>query len=91
MLDETITLLARRAGSPFAVERARAIFDSEQLVVLRAGGEEEEAALVLFEKLADQRVSFTDCLSFALMRHHRIRRAFAFDRHFEAAGFELWP
>jgi uncharacterized protein len=60
-------------------------------VVLRAGGAEERDALELFEKLADQGVSFTDCLSFALMRQHGIRQAFAFDRHFETAGFALWP
>lgn len=49
------------------------------------------AALEQFTKLADQRVSFTDCVSFALMRRHRVRHAFTFDRHFEAAGFEIWP
>jgi predicted nucleic acid-binding protein len=32
---------------------------------------------------------FVDCLSFALMRRHRIKTAFAFDRHFEIAGFKL--
>jgi predicted nucleic acid-binding protein len=36
-------------------------------------------------------VSFTDCLAFALMRRDGIRKAFSFDRHFVAAGFELWP
>ncbi len=29
------------------------------------------------------------CISFALMRRHRLGRAFAFDRHFLAAGFEV--
>jgi predicted nucleic acid-binding protein len=39
----------------------------------------------------DQAVSFTDALSFAVMRRMRIERAFSFDRHFALAGFELWP
>lgn len=34
-------------------------------------------------------MSFTDCLS--LMRRHRIRRVFTFDRHFALAGFEAVP
>jgi len=91
VLSETFTLLARRAGYAFAAERARHILDSGALTVLRPGERQDREALVLFEKFADQGVSFTDCASFALMRHHRIKRAFSFDRHFTLAGFDLWP
>jgi len=42
-------------------------------------------------KFADQGVSFTDCLSFRLMKRHRIRSVFGFDHHFTAAGFRVWP
>ncbi len=42
-------------------------------------------------KLADQGPSFTDCVSFVLMKRRRLRRVFTFDRHFAAAGFEMWP
>jgi predicted nucleic acid-binding protein len=45
----------------------------------------------LFAKFADQRVSFTDCVSFILMRRHRLARAFTFDRHFGDAGFGVMP
>jgi len=91
VLSETFTLLARRAGYAFAAQRARAILDSDTLTVLRPSERQEREALVLFEKFADQGVSFADCASFALMHHHRIKRAFAFDRHFALAGFDLWP
>jgi len=91
VLSETFTLLARRAGYAFAAQRARHIFDSGTLTVLRPSERQDREALVLFEKFADQGVSFTDCASFALMRHHGIKRAFAFDHHFVLAGFELWP
>lgn len=91
VLSETFTLLARRAGHAFAAERARHILDSGALTVLRPNERQDREALVFFEKFADQGVSFADCASFALMRHHRIKRAFAFDRHFAMAGFDLWP
>lgn len=91
VLDEFFTLLARRSTHAFAAARARLIIASRSLVILRPGQDEETRAVDLFEKFADQEVSFTDCVSFALMRASKLRRAFAFDQHFERAGFELWP
>lgn len=91
VLDEFFTLLGRRSTYSFAAERARLILASRSLIVLRPSAEDESRAVDLFEKLADQRVSFTDCISFALMRANKLRRVFTFDGHFERAGFELWP
>ena len=64
---------------------------SSTLEILRPSPEDELAALDLFEKFADQEVSFTDCISFVLMRRRQIKRVFSFDRHFRHAGFTLWP
>lgn len=91
VLDETFTLLGRWASYDFAAERARELLTSPTLEILRPRLEEELAALELFEKFADQEVSFTDCVSFVFMRRRSIARAFTFDRHFADAGFELWP
>lgn len=91
VLDETFTLLARRTSYPFAAQTARALLASNVLEILRPTHEIEIEAVQDFEKFADQEISFTDCISFALMRQQRITRAFAFDRHFLFAGFQLWP
>ncbi len=91
VLSETITLLARRASPAFAVERARAFYSSGALEILRPDASIEREAIDALAKLADQDPSFTDCVSFVLMRRHRLRLAFTFDRHFAAAGFEIWP
>lgn len=91
VVDETLTLLARRTTYAFAAARADAIYGSRVLTILRPDAVDESAAVELFRKFADQRVSFTDCVSFALMRRHRLKKAFTFDRHFENAGFEVWP
>ena len=61
VLDETITLLARRASYLFAAEKARLIYASSALEILRPDSSAELAALDWFEKFADQKVSFTDC------------------------------
>ena len=91
VLDETFTLLGRRTSYAFAAERARALLSSAALVVLRPDADDESKAVDLFAKFADQEVSFTDCVSFVLMRRHGLNRAFTFDRHFAAAGFEVAP
>jgi predicted nucleic acid-binding protein len=91
VLDELFTYLARRASYRFAAGRARDLYDSQLFDILRPDEEDERRALGLFEKYADQKVSFTDCISFALMRRHRIGRVFTFDRHFALAGFEVIP
>ena len=91
VLDEAITLLGRRSNYAFAAERARYLYASQVLEILRPSHDDEIAAIALFEKYADQEVSFTDCVSFVLMRKLRIKRVFAFDRHFKLAGFETWP
>ncbi len=90
VLDEAITLIGRWAGHPFAADRARSIYNSLVLTILRPTANDETAALGLFEQFADQKVSFTDCISFALMRQHDLERAFTFDRHFASAGFNIW-
>ena len=91
VLDETFTLLGRRAGYDFAAQRAANIYASKLLTILRPTQEDEIKAIEFFEKFAEHGVSFTDCISFVLMRREKIKRAFSFDNHFQWAGFKLCP
>jgi uncharacterized protein len=83
--------LSKRSSYSFAADRARSLPSSAALTVLRPDADDESQAVELFAKFADQRVSFTDCVSFVLMRRHRLESAFSFDRHFTDAGFEVVP
>jgi predicted nucleic acid-binding protein len=40
-------------------------------------------------RFSDQSFSLVDAVSFEIMRRRRVTHAFAFDHHFEVAGFEL--
>jgi predicted nucleic acid-binding protein len=40
-------------------------------------------------RFADQRLSLPDAVSFEIMAREKLTHAFAFDRHFETAGFAL--
>ena len=48
-----------------------------------------ERAMVSLLAAGRRRVSLTDWCGFDIMRERAIKRAFAFDRHFEQQGFEL--
>jgi predicted nucleic acid-binding protein len=91
VMEETITLIARETGYPFAHRVARLLYSTPGLEILRSSDDLDLTALDLFIKYADQEVSFTDCVSFALMKAHRLTRVFCFDRHFDAPGFTRIP
>ena len=91
ILDETLTLLARRESYSYAALSGTELLGSRVVCWLDATPTDWREALRLMRKFADQAVSFTDCLSFGLMKREQIRHVFGFDRHFEAAGFCLWP
>lgn len=90
VFDESATLIARRTTCAWAAEWGRDALD-EEIEWLRAEPEELPKALLLMRKFADQKVSFTDCLSAVMMRRSGLKTVFGFDRHFESMGFRIWP
>jgi predicted nucleic acid-binding protein len=90
VLDETATLLARRTTYAWAADWGRDVL-AAGFRWLTADENDLLGAFAQMRKYADQGVSFTDCLSFVLMQKERVRDVFGFDRHFDAAGFRIWP
>ena len=90
ILDETATLLARRTSYAWSAEWGRDVLGAGVLFLAIEEGDLLEA-FFLMKKFADQAVSFTDCISFVLMKKEGLRDVFGFDRHFASAGFRVWP
>lgn len=89
VLDETLTLVRRRVHHRRAVELGSAILRSGLYDVVYPGAEATAQAFALFREYADVALSFTDCLSFVVMRALGLTHAFAFDEHFRLLGFQL--
>lgn len=89
VLDETATLLKARGFSHLLAQ----VFDAiEQSGVCRVEWTDADrffATRAFFLKHADQAWSFTDCLSFQVMKQLRLREALTKDAHFQSAGFEV--
>ena len=89
VLVETIALVQRRLG----LGPLRSFLD-DLLPLIDVAWVDEALHLEAREALlaAGQRqVSLVDQVSFLVMRRHGIRRAFAFDADFGAAGFDVVP
>lgn len=91
VLDETITLLLYHAGRQCALAFGDEVQRSRQVKLVRIDADTWQQAWRLFKQYDDKTWPFTDCSSFVIMREMGLWQAFAFDRHFEQAGFQLWP
>lgn len=86
VIDESITLLRMRHSHNAAADFLDSVERSEALRIEWIGPERFHGAAALFRKHADKEWSFTDCVSFAVMRELRVRDAFTTDHHFKQAG-----
>jgi len=91
VLDETFTLLKIRAGHKVAKGFGQDIKNSKLIKVLNIFPHSFEKSWSIFAKAEKEKFSFTDCSSFALMRFHKISKAFTLDIHFQSFGFEKLP
>ena len=89
VVSETIILLRVRESFAVAERFGDDIFSSAAIRIIRVNEHHEARAWALFKKYSDHDFSFVDCCSFVVMQDLRITKAFAFDRHFSAMGFEM--
>jgi predicted nucleic acid-binding protein len=68
-----------------------AVREAPNLVVSSTAELEQSAIDDWLEPFDDQDFSFTDAVSFTVMRARRMTRALTLDRHFAVAGFETLP
>jgi uncharacterized protein len=87
IVDETVTLLLIRHSHAAAVDFLETIEKSESLRLEWIDPPRFHTASVWFRRHSDKDWSFTDCVSFTVMRELRLRDAFTTDHHFRQAGF----
>jgi uncharacterized protein len=90
VLAEVHRLLLHRAGVRPAASALDRFEASPLLTIVFAGAEHHRAARAWMARLADQPMSYTDAVSFAVMDASRCSAAMSFDHDFMLAGFSLW-
>ena len=91
ILDETLTLIRFRVGINASIDFSKKLRKSEVVKIVRVSRGIEEESLDIFEGYDDKDFSFTDCVSFVVMREMGIKEVFAFDQHFNQMGFVRKP
>lgn len=89
IVAETHRLLLFRAGIRAARAAVERILASSNVELLVASKSDHDQALVWLDKLSDQRITYTDASSFAVMDRLGCRRVVSFDHDFLIAGFEI--
>ena len=91
VFDEVVTLVRGRLGVAKAERVGNTLRDSGAVDMVRVLPEDEEEAWKIFIQHRDKDYSFTDCVSFALMRRLGLETALSTDHHFQQAGFHREP
>ncbi len=87
VLDETATLLKARGKGSLVAPFFDRVFASNSCRVAWTDADRFHETRRFFLKHQLQLWSFTDCLSFCVMKECGSREALSKDRHFDAAGF----
>lgn len=95
VLDELYTLLMMNVGYQRTVDFKRKLDVLAQegiLVIIWVSEDIATEAWTVFEQFnVDKQWSFTDCVSYVVMKQREIVEAFAFDHHFAQMGFARLP
>ncbi|MDY6838815.1 MAG: PIN domain-containing protein [Thermodesulfobacteriota bacterium] len=91
VVAETYILIRRAMGHEPAISFLESIAASPRVIKIYSDSLLEGTAEDILRKYRDQVFSYTDAVSFAVMRQTGIEQAFCFDRHFVTAGFTIIP
>jgi len=80
---------SRTGGHEKAMAFLKHVNESPRIKVVYPDARLEAEAKRILRQYADQDFSLADAISFAFMRQDGLTEAFAYDRHFAAAGFTL--
>ncbi len=89
VVNETVTLLQNRRMFSRALDFLHRIRNHPDVRVIHVDPVLQAEAWALYGKWGASGATVVDCSSFAIMRSMGIRKAFTFDEHFRAAGFEI--
>ena len=91
VVAETYILLLKELGHPAAFEFLERVKTSPRIRKVYSNEHVETDAGNILKQYGDHDFSYTDAVSFVVMKKQNIKTAFSFDKHFKIAGFTNIP
>jgi predicted nucleic acid-binding protein len=89
VVDETLTLFKARGNYVHALRLGPRLLTGQLATLIYVTPEDVDAAWKVFSGHRDKAWSFTDCVSYVVMKRLNFVEAFAFDEHFRQFGFAV--
>lgn len=84
---EALTVISQRVSKKHAIGVLDE-FRSGKYTIIHPDDDLIASAEEIFRSIRSKNVSYSDCVSFAVMRRYGIQRVFSFDVHFKKQGFK---
>lgn len=91
VITETYIIILNELGHKLAIDFLEKLKASPRILKIYSNEDIEAEAEPILVKYSDQDFSYTDAVSFVIMKRQKIRKAFSFDKHFVIAGFVNIP
>ena len=91
VVAESYILILKGLGHDAAVAFFEKINSSPKIIRIHSTFDLEKEAEEILKKYRDQDFSYTDAVSFSIMKMQKIKRAFSFDKHFQTMGLIKIP
>lgn len=91
VLSELFTFFSRHGSLKQVIKFQESLLSDPNYDIVWIDSRLHQEACLILEKFSDQKLSFTDATSFALMRARGITHAVTFDQDFTRAGFTAIP
>jgi len=91
VIAETYIILLHALGHKPALHFLEKVKASPRILKIYSTEDIETEGEEILAKYSDQDFSYTDAISFVIMKRQKIKKAFCFDKHFIIAGFINLP
>ena len=83
IVTETINWLTRKSHTKLIQDIGNILIEEEIARIIAIDYEDRLEALEILKKYSDQKLSFTDATSFAVIKRFDIKKVFSLDKHFK--------
>lgn len=83
VITETVNWLTRKCNNKLIQDVGMILIEEEIARIININYENRLEALEILKKYSDQKLSFTDATSFAVIKQLDIKKVFSLDKHFK--------